>query len=547
MLHNAGRARAPSPRNEPELSYAPGSPERVELGSELTRMAGDFVEMPCIIDGRPVLTGVLEAARMPHDHAHCLGHAHLAGEGEVESAIRAALAAKAEWAAWPADARAAVFLRAAERLSRQWRQTLNAATMLGQSKNVQQAEVDSACELIDFWRFNVEFMQSVLAQQPQNTDGAWTHVDYRPLEGFVYAASPFNFTAIAGNLPSAPALMGNTVLWKPSPAAKLSAHYIMQLLVESGLPDGVINLVYGDAQRVTRVAMSHPMLAGVHFTGSTQVFAELQRSAAKGRYRSIPRIVGETGGKNFILAHPSADIDSLVPAIIRGAFEYQGQKCSAPSRLYIPESLWPRLRERLCDEMATIRMGDVRDFSNFMTAVIHEQAWQRHNGLLQAAASDPAIRILAGGGTDMKTGYFVEPTLLQTDDPRHRFMKEEFFGPITTAYVYPDQTYSDVLETIDGFADYALTGSVFSTDRAAILEACGRLRYSAGNLYVNDKPTGAMVGQQPFGGSRASGTNDKAGSIWNMARWTSPRTIKERFDVPGDGYAHAFMTPDRDR
>lgn len=546
MHYAAGRAPYPQPHNEPELSYAPGTPERIALRAALATMADEQTEMPCIIGGQDVTTGRLEAARMPHDHGHVLGEAHLAGTEEVQRAINAALQARADWARWPAEERAAVFLRAAERLSGEWRQTLNAATMLGQSKNVQQAEVDSACELIDFWRYNVAFMQQILSEQPQNSDGAWTHIDYRPLEGFVYAVSPFNFTAIAGNLPSAPALMGNTVVWKPSPAAKLSAHYIMRLLQAAGLPDGVINLVYGDAEAVTATVMAHPMLAGVHFTGSTQVFDRLRHAASTQAYRSIPRLVGETGGKNFILAHASADLDQLVPAIIRGAFEYQGQKCSAPSRLYLPESLWPRLRERLCDEIATIRMGDVRDFSHFMTAVIHEGAWTRHMEVFDAAAADPDTRILTGGRGDRSTGYYVEPTVLQTTNPNAAFMRDEYFGPITCAHVYRDGDYEELLGTIDRTADYALTGALFGTERSALQRASASLRYTAGNLYINDKPTGALVGQQPFGGSRASGTNDKAGSTWSLARWTSPRTIKETFEASRGGYAHPFMAGDSD-
>jgi len=541
MQHAAGRAPYPQPLNEPELSYAPGTPERAALRTALETMAGENTDMPCVIGGRDVTTGRLEAARMPHDHQHVLGQAHLAGTIEVRAAIDAALKARADWANWPAEERAAIFLRAAERLSGDWRQTLNAATMLGQSKNVQQAEVDSACELIDFWRYNVDFMQQILVQQPQNADGAWTHIDYRPLEGFVYAVSPFNFTAIAGNLPSAPALMGNTVVWKPSPAAKLSAHYIMKLLQAAGLPDGVINLVYGDAAEVTSTVMAHPMLAGVHFTGSTQVFDRLQHAAATHAHRSIPRLVGETGGKNFILAHASADPEQLVPAILRGAFEYQGQKCSAPSRLYLPESLWPGLRERLCDEIATIRMGDVRDFGNFMTAVIHEGAWSRHMEVFEAAKSDPDTEILTGGRGDQSVGYFIEPTLLRTTNPAAAFMKDEYFGPITCAHIYPDAEYDALLNTIDTTADYALTGAIFASDRAALQSASNTLRYTAGNLYLNDKPTGALVGQQPFGGSRASGTNDKAGSTWSLARWTSPRTVKETFNASRGGYAHPFM------
>ncbi len=539
-LAENGALQPPATQNERVLHYAPDSPERLELQTALDRMTGEEADLPLVIDGREVRTGNLEVARMPHAHGHTLGHAHLAGPEQVRAAIDAAARAWPDWSRRPWTERAAVFLRAADLLSTRWRSTLNAATMLGQSKTAHQAEVDSAAELIDFWRFNVEFMQTMYAQQPRQAPGAWTRVDYRPLEGFVYAVTPFNFTAIAGNLPGTPALLGNTVVWKPSNTAKYSAHFIMRLLEAAGLPPGVINLVYGEPNVVSDTVLADPTLAGINFTGSTTVFSHLLRSVSERSYRSYPRVVGETGGKNFIVAHPSAELEALTTAIIRGAFEYQGQKCSAASRLFVPESLWPSLRERLCDEIAVLRMGDVRDFRNFMGAVIDERAWRKHAAVIAQAHERTDVEVLAGGVTDMSVGFFVRPTLLHTDDPRSRFMSEEFFGPIASACVYPDSRFEETLRTIDAASAYGLTGSVFSTDRAAIASAAARLRHSAGNLYINDKPTGAVVGQQPFGGSRASGTNDKAGSIWNLIRWVSPRTLKETFDPPRQ-YAYPFM------
>ena len=529
-----------SARNEPVLSYAPGSPERAKLEATLKRMAAETLDMPMVIGGIDVRTGKLDDAIMPHDHGHVLGKAHLGGEKEVAVAMAAAKAAWADWSRRSWTERAAVFLRAAELLSGDWRATLNAATMLGQSKTAHQAEIDAAAELIDFFRFNVQFMLRVYSEQPLSGLGTWNRVDYRPLEGFIYAVTPFNFTAIAANLPTAPALLGNTIVWKPSASAKLSAHYVMKLLQAAGLPPGVINLVYGDPNVVSRGCLASADLAGVHFTGSTGVFNDLLRRVGERTYRSYPRIVGETGGKNFVLAHPSADLRALATAVLRGGYEYQGQKCSAASRLFIPKSLWPRLRERLCDEIAQIRVGDVRDLRNFMGAVIDERAWRKHEAAIAEARSHASLTIEAGGKTDRAQGYFVNPTLLSTTDCQVRHMTEEFFGPIVCAYIYPDADYENIIAHIDESSHYGLTGSIFSTDRAAIAEAADGLRHAAGNFYINDKPTGAVVGQQPFGGARASGTNDKAGSMWNLMRWVSPRTIKETFEPPRD-YRYPYM------
>ena len=494
-----------------------------------------------MIGGREVTTGRLEDAVSPHDHAHVLARAHLAGPAEVEAAVAAAGRAWPEWSRTPWAERAAVFLRAAELLAGPRRDLLNAATMLGQSKTVHQAEIDSAAELIDFWRFNVEFMLRLYAEQPISPAGMWNSADYRPLEGFVFAATPFNFTAIAGNLPSAPALMGNTVVWKPSTTAKYSAHFIMQILREAGLPDGVINLVYGGGGEVADQVLGREDLAGVHFTGSTSVFNGILETVGAGRYRNYPRIVGETGGKNFVLVHPSADLEAVAVAIIRGGFEYQGQKCSAASRVFAPRSLWPKLRDRLAEEIATIKVGDVADFSNFMGAVIDEKSWTKLSGAQAAAKADAGVKVIAGGGADSSRGYFVEPTLLEVDDPDSRFMTEEFFGPIVSVHLYDDGAFEEVLELIDGSSLYGLTGAVFATDARAVARASDRLRHAAGNFYINDKPTGAVVGQQPFGGARASGTNDKAGSMWNLIRWVSPRTIKQTF-VPPTDYRYPFMS-----
>ncbi|HEX5251510.1 MAG TPA: L-glutamate gamma-semialdehyde dehydrogenase, partial [Gaiellales bacterium] len=442
----------------------------------------------------------------------------------------------------PWEDRAAIFLRAAELLAGPWRSTLNAATMLGQSKTAHQAEIDAACELTDFWRFNVEFMTRIYKEQPRSAPGTWNRLEYRPLEGFVFAVTPFNFTAIAGNLPAAPALMGNTVVWKPASTAAFSAYFVMRLLQEAGLPEGVINLVYGSGAKIGDAALASPELAGIHFTGSTAVFNSMWKTVGSnvGEYRNYPRIVGETGGKDFIVAHPSADVEAVATAIVRGSFEYQGQKCSAASRVYAPSNLWPELRERLADEIKELKVGDVSDFSNFMGAVIDSKALETQREAIEEAKSAAKAKVLVGGGIEDEEGFFVEPTVIETEDPNFRTMRDELFGPVVTAFVYPEKQWDDTLELVDRTAPYGLTGAVFARDRAAIEDANEKLEYAAGNFYVNDKPTGAVVGQQPFGGARASGTNDKAGSMWNLIRWASPRTIKETF-VPATDYRYPFM------
>ncbi len=532
----------PLPRNEPVHDYAPGSPDRARLQARLRAMAGEVADLPLVIGGQEVRTQQRLPVVAPHDTRHVLGHAHQGGGTEVEAAIEAATRAHAAWAATPWEERAAVFLRAAELLSGPWRDTVNAATMLGQSKTAYQAEIDSAAELCDFFRFNVAYLPKILEEQPVSPAGTWNRMEYRPLEGFVLAITPFNFTSIAGNLPSAPALLGNTVVWKPSQLASLSAHYLMELLRVAGLPDGVINLVQGAPAELVQAAIADPGLAGIHFTGSTTVFQGIWSQVAENlpRYRNYPRLVGETGGKDFIVAHASAEVEPLATAVLRGAFEYQGQKCSAPSRLFVPESLWPALSERLRDELPSIKMGDVEDFSNFMGAVIDQRAFKRHREAIAEARTSSAYEVIAGGGTDDGTGWFVEPTVIRSDEGTSRLMREELFGPIVTAHVYPDADYEKTLEVVDTSTPYGLTGAVFARDRAAIQLAGDRLRYAAGNFYVNDKPTGAVVGQQPFGGARASGTNDKAGSVWNLIRWVSPRAIKETF-VPPEDYRYPFM------
>jgi 1-pyrroline-5-carboxylate dehydrogenase len=498
--------------------------------------------MPLVIGGRDVTTGSTVDAVMPHNRGHVLGKVHQGGAREMEQAIGAAARAWPDWSRASWEDRASVFLRAAELLAGPWRDTLNAATMLGQSKTAHQAEIDAACELCDFLRFNAAFMLRIYEEQPESAPGVWNAMEYRPLEGFVLAVTPFNFTSIAGNLPSSPALMGNTVVWKPSKTAAYSAHFLMRLLQAAGLPDGVINLVYGDPSELSQVALADAGLAGVHFTGSTAVFQNLWSQVGENiaRYRNYPRLVGETGGKDFIVAHPSADPAALATAIVRGSFEYQGQKCSAASRVYVADSLWPDLSRRLAGEVADIRMGDVADFRTFMGAVIDAKAFATHRAAIEEARSTPGHQVLVGGGTDESVGWFVEPTVVVTEDPGSRLLREELFGPIVTVYPYPEREFEATLDLIDGTSPYGLTGSIFATDRRAIRVARDRLRYAAGNFYINDKPTGAVVGQQPFGGARASGTDDKAGSVWNLIRWVSPRTIKETFDPPRD-YRYPFM------
>ncbi len=527
-----GNRRVPTPVNETVKSYAPGSPERAALKDRLRSMSKD--------GGKEVHTGEVAESVMPHNHRHVLAQWHRASAATIDQAVAAAREAAKDWANWAWEDRAAVFLKAAELLATTWRPTLNAATMLGQSKTAFQAEIDAACELIDFWRFNPHYAQSLYDEQPLSDRTMWNQLDYRPLEGFVYAVTPFNFTSIAGNLPTAPALMGNTVIWKPASSALLSAYYIMRLLEEAGLPPGVINFVPGDAALISDKLLSHRDLAGVHFTGSTAVFNNMWKTigASMSRYKSYPRIVGETGGKDFIVAHASADPGALSVAIARGGFEYQGQKCSAASRVYIPESIWPEVRDRTVEIMKELRIGDVADFRNFMGAVIDKKAFTKIGEYLEHGRKN--ANVVAGGVVRGEDGYFIEPTLIETKDPAYRLLCEEIFGPVVTAHVYPDEKWAETLKIVDETSPYALTGAVFSRDRQAIREAALTLRNAAGNFYVNDKPTGAVVGQQPFGGARGSGTNDKAGSKLNLVRWISPRAIKETFSPPTD-YRYPFM------
>jgi 1-pyrroline-5-carboxylate dehydrogenase len=536
----SGTRRVPPPVNEPIKSYAPKSPERAALKERLSEMARERVDIPIVIGGREIRTGETAKAVMPHDHRHVLGDWHRASARHAEDAVAAAREARAEWSNWAWEDRAAVFLKAGELLATTWRSTLNAATMLGQSKTAFQAEIDAACELIDFWRFNPHYAQELYDEQPLSTSTMWNQLDYRPLEGFVYAVTPFNFTSIGGNLPTAPALMGNTVIWKPASSAMLSAHYIMKLLEAAGLPPGVINMVPGDAAEISNVLLSHRELAGVHFTGSTGVFNSMWRTigASMSQYATYPRIVGETGGKDFIVAHRSADPQALAVAIARGGFEYQGQKCSAASRVYIPRSIWGVVRDRVVGMMDEMRMGDITDFRNFVGAVIDEKAFKKISEYLDDAKSNATI--VAGGTAKGEQGYFIKPTLVESKEPGYRLLREEIFGPVVTAYVYDDNQWDGTLEVIDRTSPYALTGAVFANDRAAVREATMALRNAAGNFYVNDKPTGAVVGQQPFGGARGSGTNDKAGSKLNLVRWVSARSIKETFSPPLD-YTYPFM------
>jgi 1-pyrroline-5-carboxylate dehydrogenase len=544
-MSTPGIFRPPTPRNEPIRDYAPGSPERASLQVRLEQMKGERPEIPLVIGGKDVTTGTMSQAVMPPDKDHVLADVHQGGAAEVEKAIEAAGEAWEDWHRLAWEERASIFLRAAELLAGPWRDTLNAATMLGQSKTAHQAEIDAACELTDFWRFNPWLMTRMYEEQPMSAPGAWNRMEYRPLEGFVFAVTPFNFTAIGGNLPTAPALLGNTVVWKPAGTAMLSAHYVMRLLQEAGLPDGVINLVYGPGKEIGDAALGSPDLAGVHFTGSTPVFQSMWKTVGRNieTYRNYPRIVGETGGKDFIVAHPTASAEEVATAIVRGSFEYQGQKCSAASRVYAPANLWPELRERLVEQVGGLKMGDVSDFSNFMGAVIDASSFKTQKEAIEEAKSDAKSKVLVGGGVDDSEGYFVEPTVIETADPNFRLLRDELFGPVVTAYVYPEAKWSDTLELIDRTAPYGLTGAIFADDRQAVVEAEDKLRYAAGNLYVNDKPTGAVVAQQPFGGSRASGTNDKAGSVWNLIRWVSPRTIKETF-LPATDYRYPFMGSD---
>jgi 1-pyrroline-5-carboxylate dehydrogenase len=539
-----GIFRPPTPTNEPVKDYAPGSPEREELQRRLKEMESERLDVPCVIAGEEVRTGDTVQAVMPHRKDHVLADVHQGGAAEVDRAVKAAAEAWHDWSRTPWEERAAVLLRAAELLTGPWRTAMVAATMLNQSKTAHQAEIDAACELADFFRFNVEFMTRVYEEQPVSSPGVWNRMEYRPLEGFVFAVSPFNFTAIGGNLTTSPALMGNVVLWKPASTAALSAYYTMRLLEEAGLPPGVINLVYGRGATIGDPVLAHSDLAGIHFTGSTSVFQNMWKTVGANieGYRNYPRIVGETGGKDFIVAHPSADLDSLATAIVRGSFEYQGQKCSAASRVYAPSNLWPQLRDRLAEQVAELKVGDVGDFGNFMGAVIDSGSFATQKEAIEEARAHGDTEVLVGGGYDDSEGYFVQPTVIETRDPNFRLLRDELFGPVVTAYVYPEREYEETLELVDRTAPYGLTGAVFARDRAAIELAGEKLQYAAGNFYVNDKPTGAVVGQQPFGGARASGTNDKAGSMWNLIRWVSPRTVKEAF-VPARDYRYPYMGP----
>ena len=536
-----GIPRVPAPVNDVNRSYLPGSPERAELKAKLKEMSSQRVDIPVVIGGKEIRTGRTQSVVMPHNHQHVLGEWHAAGPEHVQQAIAAAAEARREWASWAWHERAAVLLRAAELLTTTWRATINAATMLGQSKNVYQAEIDAASEMVDFWRFNPFYAQQLYEDQTISSHTMWNALEYRALEGFVYAVTPFNFTSIGGNLPTAPALMGNTVIWKPASSAMLSGYYIVKLLEAAGLPPGVINFVPGNAVEISNILLDSPDLAGVHFTGSTAVFQSMWSKVGEniGRYRTYPRLVGETGGKDFIVAHPSADVQELSVAITRGGFEYQGQKCSAASRIYVPQSLWPKVRDRVVAMMRGIKVGDVADFRTFMGAVIDRKSFEKISGYLADAKSN--AKIIQGGSVSDKTGYFVDPTLVEAPEPGYRLMCEEIFGPVVTVWVYQDAAWTDTLAVIDRTSPYALTGAVFARERAAVHQAASALRNAAGNFYINDKPTGAVVGQQPFGGARASGTNDKAGSKLNLVRWVSARTIKETFSPPRE-YTYPYMS-----
>ena len=532
----------PSPVNEPVLSYAPSTPERVELKKALKDLSSRQADIPLVIGGKDVRTGRTVDVVMPHCHRHVLAKVQQAGPADVEAAIAAAHDAWRDWSTWGFERRAAVFLKAADLLATRYRPIVNAATMLGQSKTAHQAEIDAACELIDFFRFNVHFAERIYAEQPLSVPGTWNYLDHRPLEGFVYAITPFNFTSIGGNLPTAPAIMGNTVVWKPAATAVLSNYFILRLLEEAGLPPGVINFIPGPSAQVSERVLADRAFAGIHFTGSTEVFQALwkQASANLTGYASYPRLVGETGGKDFILAHASADVDALATGMVRGAYEYQGQKCSAASRAYVPASLWPTVRDRMLEMLADVKVGDPADFRNFMGAVIDRKAFDKIKAYIDAAKQAPGVKLVFGGGAHDADGYFIDPTLLQVDDPRYRTMCEEIFGPVLSVHVYPDARWPETLRTVDETSPYALTGGVFAQDRRAVEQAHQALRYAAGNFYVNDKPTGAVVGQQPFGGARASGTNDKAGSLVNLVRWVSPRAVKENF-LPPRSFTYPFM------
>lgn len=537
-----GFFKVPDPVNEPVQNYAPGSKERALLKDAIAEARSKVIDVPMYIGGKEIRTRNKVAMSPPHDHKHILGHYHQGTRDHVRAAIKAALEAKTKWEMLPWEQRAAVFLKAADLLAGPYRYRMNAATMLGQSKNVIQTELDSACELIDFLRFNVKYMSEIYAQQPVSPRGMWNRMEQRPLEGFVFALTPFNFTAIAGNLPTSVAMMGNVVVWKPSNTQIYSANVIMQVLIEAGLPNGVINLVYAPGAEAAEEVLDHPEFAGIHFTGSTGVFQDIWKNIGNNihKYKTYPRIVGETGGKDFILVHPSADLKVANAAILRGAFEFQGQKCSAASRVYIAASVWPELKEMMLKEMGTFKMGPTDDFSNFINAVIDERSFDKLVKYIDAAKKDKAVEIIAGGGYDKSVGYFIEPTVIVTKDPMYVTMCEELFGPVLTVYIYEDEDFDNILEVIDKTSIYALTGAVIAQDREILAKATYALRNAAGNFYLNDKCTGAVVGQQPFGGARGSGTNDKSGSMINLLRWVSFRTIKEMLD-PVKNYRYPFL------
>ena len=540
MTH--GTFRTPVPKNEPVREYGPGSPEKASLKNALELMASEQIEAAPVVDGERIHTGQKANMVMPHDHAHIMGSYHKAGAAEVHQAVAAAQRAKPEWERMPWGERAAIFLRAGELLATTWRDRINAATMLGQSKTVHQAEIDSACELIDFFRFNVHFAEGIYSEQPESGPGMWNRLEHRPLDGFVFAVTPFNFSSIAGNLPCAPALMGNTCLWKPASTSVYSNWLLMQMLEEAGLPKGVINFLPGSGSTVGDPVFAAPSFAGVHFTGSTGVFRGMWKTMSENmaNYGQYPRIVGETGGKDFVVVHPSSDVQEVAVALVRGAFEYQGQKCSAASRAYLPESLWPAVKSAMAAMLDDIKTGDIRDFTNFLGAVIDRKSFETQKNAIEAAKASPDAEVVLGGEYDDSVGYFVHPTVIQAKRPDYPTLKDELFGPVLTVFVYADDQFESTLEICDKTAEYALTGAIFSRDRAAVQLATDKLRFTAGNFYINDKPTGAVVGQQPFGGSRASGTNDKAGSPLNLMRWVSPRTIKETF-VPPTDWRYAFL------
>jgi 1-pyrroline-5-carboxylate dehydrogenase len=532
----------PEPKNEPVLAYTPDSPERKALTEAIKSLKSQQLDIPMVIGGEAVRSAEQVAVTMPHNHQHVLGHYHRSDEGHIEQAINAALNAKEDWEALSWEHRASIFLKAADLLAGPWRARINAATMLGQSKNAYQAEIDAACETIDFFRFNAAYMAAIYKEQPYSPTNTWNRMEYRALEGFVYAVTPFNFTSIAANLPTAPALMGNTVVWKPSPKQAYSAHFLMQLFMEAGLPPGVINLVYDQGPLASKIVFDHPQFAGIHYTGSTGVFKSFWKTIGDNidRYKSYPRIVGETGGKDFIIAHASADAGAVATAIVRGGFEFQGQKCSAVSRVYLPDNLWPDIQEKLLVDAGAMAMGDVEDFGNFVNAVIDEHSFDKIAAYIEKARESKVSEIIAGGNYDKSKGYFIEPTIVLTEDPHFVTMQEEIFGPVVTIYVYQASRFEEALYLVDNTSPYALTGAVFAQDRYSLALATQKLTHAAGNFYINDKPTGAVVGQQPFGGARASGTNDKAGSMLNLLRWTSPRAIKENMVSPTD-FRYPFM------